>query len=183
MQLHNRSKAGVCPAQATIHVACTVRAASNVNRLLGCRYSVREVAGGALAVSGLAVLMLSDKQSGSAPAKVGLRPFLGDALVIVGASGYAVSNVLTEHVLAQADSIELLAGMGGFGFLWSLFNIAAFEAPALATTPWQARALACFVAYTVTLFGFYCGAMRLLQSNGSVVRPAYDCTACPPQHE
>ena len=103
---------------------------------------------------------------------MGQQPLLGDALVIVGATLYAASNVLTEHVLAQANSIELLAGMGGFGFLWSLGNIATFEIAALARIHWQGSVVAFLVAYTAALFGFYCGAMKLLQNAGSVVRPA-----------
>jgi solute carrier family 35, member F1/2 len=125
--------------------------------------------GAALAVAGLAVLMLSDRRR-SAGRSAGRNPLLGDGLVLIGATGYAMSNVLTEHVLERAKPTELLAGLGGFGFIWSMVNVAVFERHALAQASWGAREVGVIALYTAMLFGFYYGAMLLLQRGGSVVR-------------
>jgi drug/metabolite transporter (DMT)-like permease len=133
-----------------------------------CRYSTRQVCGSALAVSGLVVLILSD--SGAASRQEGMNPWLGDVLAMVGATCYAALNVLEEHMLAQSSQVEMLAGMGTFGALWSFCSMAIFEARVLIGVSWDWSAVQCLLAYTALSFSVYCGAIRLLQSSGSVVR-------------
>jgi drug/metabolite transporter (DMT)-like permease len=101
---------------------------------------------------------------------VGKLPILGDALTVLGATGYAGSNVMTEHILEKADTQELLAGLGGCGFVWSLLNVAGFEAPRYREVQWSLRVAIGVLAYTAALYAFYIGAMLLLRSRGSVVR-------------
>jgi solute carrier family 35, member F1/2 len=134
------------------------------------RYSGRQVGAAALAVAGLAALLLSDGRDAAAAGRTGISARLGDALVLLGSTGYAGSNVMTEDVLRRADPRELLAGLGGFGFLWSVLNVAVFEARTYGGVAWSAHVVAGMVAYTATLFCFYVGTMLLLQRRGSVVR-------------
>ena len=120
--------------------------------------------------------MLSDQHVATS-ASAGSNPLLGDTLVLVGATGYGFSNVLTEHVLERASPTELLTGLGGFGFLWSAASAAMFERHALAQVVWSARVVGALVTYTATLFSFYGGAMLLLQRSGSVVRSLFLCAS------
>jgi drug/metabolite transporter (DMT)-like permease len=133
------------------------------------RYSARQVAGAALAVSGLAALLLSDRQADNKSPRQS-SALLGDALTIAGATGYAVTNVFTEQLLREAASAELLAGLGGFGFLWSILNAAVFEAGSLGRIQWHGNIVSYMAAYAAVLFVFYAGMPFLLQRSGSVVR-------------
>lgn len=69
---------------------------------LGARYRRPHLAGAALCVLGLAFLVTADS-GGGAPAAVaaGSKPWLGDVLVVVGATVYAGCNVLQEKMLGK----------------------------------------------------------------------------------
>jgi solute carrier family 35, member F1/2 len=129
---------------------------------------MRQILSVALAILGLAVLLLFDGQAGEG--SNGVHPIAGDALVILGSTGYAISNVLSEHLLQQANSTELLTGLGGFATLFSLAATVALEAPSLQAVHWDARTVFLMVAYTLVLYGFYKGVPMLLQFCGSTVR-------------
>jgi solute carrier family 35, member F1/2 len=61
------------------------------------RYRLAHIAGAGLCISGLAVLLLSDR---SEPGS-GSNPLLGDALVLIGAALYAIGNVMQESLLGE----------------------------------------------------------------------------------
>ena len=70
--------------------------------LLGARYRRPHLAGAALCVLGLAFLVLADSGGGgAAAAAAGSKPWLGDVLVVVGATVYAGCNVLQEKMLGK----------------------------------------------------------------------------------
>jgi solute carrier family 35 protein F1/2 len=133
-----------------------------------CRYGTRQILSAALAIVGLAVLLLFDGWAEGASS--GKHPFVGDALVILGSTGYAASNVLSEQLLRETSSMELLTGLGGFATLLSLAGAIALELPGLQAVRWDARTVALMVAYTAVLYGFYKGVPMLLQLCGSTVR-------------
>nr|GEW26331.1 solute carrier family 35 member F1-like [Tanacetum cinerariifolium] len=85
---------------------------------LKTRYRFQKIAGVAICVAGLVLVIFSDvhaadrSQSGSSPIK-------GDFLVLAGATLYAVSNVSEEFFVHTADRIELMAMLGLFGAIIS----------------------------------------------------------------
>jgi hypothetical protein len=138
--------------------------------LCALRYSVRQLLSAGLAVSGIVTLLLLDDQSDGLSGPKKWRIFWGDILVITGATGYAVNNVLSEHLLTTADTNEVLAGLGCFGTLMSLINVPAFERSALAAVHWTAPVAGLLIIYCLALFFFSLGVPVLLKKNGSTVR-------------
>ncbi|EMS48931.1 hypothetical protein TRIUR3_26065 [Triticum urartu] len=87
---------------------------------LGTRYSFWQFLGAGTCVAGLALVLLSDAKTPDAqdPNKI---PLLGDALVIAGTVCYAFSNVGEEYCVKKNDRVEVVAMLGLFGVLISLF--------------------------------------------------------------
>ncbi|KAI3923562.1 hypothetical protein MKW92_014180 [Papaver armeniacum] len=75
---------------------------------IGTRYSLCQFFGAAMCVVGLCLVLLSDSAGG------GSAPLLGDALVIAGTLGYALSNVGEEFCVKKTDLMELLTMLGIF---------------------------------------------------------------------
>ena len=127
---------------------------------------MRQVLGAFLCIGGLAVLVITDKDASSN----GTRMLYGDALVIAGATGYAVANVVQEKLLVDTSSREVLGALGGFGLLFSFIQIAAFERHALANAAWDLSIMLYLLLFGVALFSFYCIVPHMLHESGSAVR-------------
>lgn len=150
---------------------------------VACRYSATQLGAAAVAFAGLAALLFLDGPS-SSPAVTGgggesgggSAVTAGNALALLGASGYAASNVLTEAVLARSPTRELLWGLGGAGAVWSAACIAAFERAALRAVQWSWPAAGLLALYSAALFAFYCGVPAVIRRSGSAVRTSF-CVA------
>eukprot|EP00892_Ulva_mutabilis_P002967 jgi/Ulvmu1/12671/UM094_0027.1 len=134
----------------------------------GQKYTVRQLASAALAVSGLAVLLLFDDRSDDGSFGRA-STLMGDALVIAGATGYAVNSVLTEHILKTGDASELLGGIGCFGIIASAVLVPIAEYQAIAHVTWSWTLIVLLAAYGAALFLFSLGMPVLLQRSGSTV--------------
>lgn len=134
-----------------------------------CRYTFRQVLACAIAISGLVVLLVLD--SNDTNKRAGSRPALGDFLVLLGASGYAVTNVYTEHLLHHVSMTELLAGLGRYGALFALVSCVAAERAALRAVEWSGGVLALLTTYSGVQCGIYVGIPLLIKLRGSAVRP------------
>ena len=105
--------------------------------LLGRAYGRRQCLAAALCVLGFGVLVAFDARGAGAAAGAARRPWLGDALTLLGASLYAASNVLQERlVVGSTPRAELLGALGLFGALWSGAQGAALEGAAALRAPW-----------------------------------------------
>ena len=78
--------------------------------LLGARYRPAHVAGALLAILGSSILVLSDSKGGVGD---GPRPLLGDGLVLIGATMYAVLNIAEERLLGEILSSAGVTGAQG----------------------------------------------------------------------
>lgn len=139
-------------------------------RQCSCRYTITQIISAGVAVSGLAVLLLfddSNEDSVSGRSSV----LVGDALVLAGATGYAINNVLTEHILKTGDAAELLCGMGCFGLAISAVLVPTTESKAISEIEWTWLILILLAVYAVALFMFSLGMPVLLHRSGSTVRP------------
>lgn len=143
------------------------------HRLLGARYSARQLFAVALSLCGLGVLVGVDFVARPNRAHYE-RPWLGDGLVLVGSALYALSNV-AEEALVRTSRAYYFARIGGYGFVFCAANCLLFEREAIATA-WsetrsapagqQAEVAGLMVGYTASLFCFYLLVGHLL-SRGS----------------
>lgn len=91
-------------------------------------------------------------------------------LVIIGATGYGVNNVLSEHILKTGDPAEFLAGLGTFGMIASCITLPVFESGELAAAPWTLEMFLLLAAYAVAMLCFSLGMPIVLHRSGSTVR-------------
>ncbi|KAK7819186.1 solute carrier family 35 member f1 [Quercus suber] len=111
---------------------------------LKTKYRFRKIIGVIVCIAGLVLVVFSDVHAGDRAG--GSNPRKGDAIVIAGATLYAVSNVSEEFLVKNADRVELMAMLGFFG---------AIALP--------------FVGFSVAMFLFYSLVPILLKINGSTM--------------
>ncbi|GAB4822483.1 hypothetical protein N2152v2_009529 [Parachlorella kessleri] len=136
--------------------------------VLGARYRSGHYAGAAVCLAGLSILVLSDRSGGSAGQGPG-RAWLGDALVLLGATLYAACNVVAEWLLGDVPVQELLAMQGAFGMLWSLMQGLPLELHTLAAAHWSPAALLPFLGFGLSMFAFYSLVPYQLQWGGAAL--------------
>ncbi|KAG2720916.1 hypothetical protein I3760_02G056500 [Carya illinoinensis] len=134
---------------------------------LKTKYRFRKIVGVLVCVAGLVVVIFSDVHAGDRAG--GSNPLKGDALVIAGATLYAISNVSEEFLVKNADRVELLAMLGLFGAIISAIQISILERSELKSINWSAGAALPFVGFAVAMFLFYSLVPILLKSNGSTM--------------
>lgn len=112
----------------------------------GARYGPRQLFAAAICVGGLAVLLVSDMMhrgsdgtaaggGGDDPARWCTSPLLGDLLVLLGSSLYALSNVCQQYLVQHTfDRTEYLAHLGMYGLLLASVQCALLERDNLAAT-------------------------------------------------
>ncbi|CAK0859624.1 unnamed protein product [Prorocentrum cordatum] len=109
--------------------------------ILRVRYGPRHVAACCVCVAGLATAVFSDVVVG----RVGPSPrgpaWIGDVLVLCGASLYGLSNVMQERLLKGGCSRpEALGMLGAWGSAISFVQAVALERGALARSNWNVPA-------------------------------------------
>ncbi|KAH9727804.1 solute carrier family 35 protein [Citrus sinensis] len=105
---------------------------------LKTKYRYKKITGVVVCVAGLVTVIFSDVHAGDRGS--GSNPRKGDALVIAGATLYAVSNVSEEFLVKKADRIELMAFLGLFGGIISAVQISILERKELQSIHWSAGA-------------------------------------------
>eukprot|EP00898_Chlorokybus_atmophyticus_P001319 jgi/Chlat1/2188/Chrsp17S02750 len=134
---------------------------------LGARYSRRHYAGVALCLGGIFGLVITDVTGGSVPG--GPRPMLGDALCLMGAVLYAISNVWQEKLLGSVSKEEILSMIGCYGGLVSLTQLSVLERGRLAAINWQPSVVFPFILFFSSLFAFYSLVPVMLLRYGSAM--------------
>jgi solute carrier family 35, member F1/2 len=116
--------------------------------LLGHRFTWRHVVGAAVCVSGIVVLVIADWiESGVAAGAA--NALLGDALVLVGATLYAISNTGVEHMVSHRPRMECMGFIGLFGSLFGGLQAFALERHRVAAIAWSGEIVALFVVFGV----------------------------------
>ena len=158
--------------------AFTVPMVMLLSRLLfNARYTPRQLLAVCICLSGLVVLVVSDallRPSNGQPHSV---PWLGDVLVLLGATLYAVSNAWQEQQVRATDGTEYLAHLGCYGVLVSGVQCALLERGALRDAAAAVRAaasdgtagelLGLEVGYIAALNAMYILATRLMSAGSS----------------
>ncbi|KAL4443860.1 hypothetical protein ABPG75_011597 [Micractinium tetrahymenae] len=122
--------------------------------LLGAAYRRAHYAGAGICIAGLMVLVTTDRGGGEAGAGAS-NPLLGDGLVLLGASLYALCNVLQEWLLADVPVAELLGTTGLFGCAWSALQGLPLELHTLWAAHWGPSTLLPFLGFALCMFCFY----------------------------
>ncbi|XP_068122989.1 solute carrier family 35 member F2-like [Hyperolius riggenbachi] len=94
--------------------------------------------------------VLSGREDGKAANKL-----IGDILVIVGASLYAVSNICQEYVVKNLTCVEFLGMLGFFGTVVSGTQLVALESVTVGRIAWNWCVGLLYAGYTSCLFGLY----------------------------
>ncbi|XP_053312438.1 solute carrier family 35 member F2 isoform X2 [Spea bombifrons] len=94
--------------------------------------------------------VLSGRESGKASDML-----IGDALVILGASLYAVSNVCEEYVVKNLTREEFLGMLGLFGTFISGIQLMVVEYNAIGDIEWDWKVGLLFAVFALCMFGLY----------------------------
>ncbi|PNT51190.1 hypothetical protein POPTR_002G230600v4 [Populus trichocarpa] len=134
---------------------------------LSTKYRFKKIAGVAVCVAGLVMVVFSDVHTGDRSG--GSNPRKGDALVIAGATLYAISNVSEEFLVKNADRVELMSLLGFFGAIISAIQISILERNEVKSIHWSAGAALPFFGFSVAMFLFYSLVPILLKISGSTM--------------
>ncbi|KAB5527618.1 hypothetical protein DKX38_021465 [Salix brachista] len=138
---------------------------------LSTKYRFKKIAGVVVCVSGLVMVVFSDVHAGDRSG--GSSPHKGDALVIAGATLYAISNVSEEFLVKNADRVELMSLLGFFGAIISAIQIdnyrSIMEHNEVKSIQWSAGAALPFFGFAVAMFLFYSLVPILLKISGSTM--------------
>ncbi|KAF9688299.1 hypothetical protein SADUNF_Sadunf02G0183100 [Salix dunnii] len=138
---------------------------------LSTKYRFKKIAGVVVCVAGLVMVVFSDVHSGDRSG--GSNPRKGDALVIAGATLYAISNVSEEFLVKNADRVELMSLLGFFGAIISAIQIDIYrsilERNEVKSIHWSAGAALPFFGFAVAMFLFYSFVPILLKISGSTM--------------
>ncbi|KAJ0093209.1 hypothetical protein Patl1_26265 [Pistacia atlantica] len=134
---------------------------------LKTKYRFKKITGVVVCVAGLVLVVFSDVHAGDRTD--GSNPRLGDALVIAGATLYAISNVSEEYLVKNADRIELMSFLGIFGAIISAIQISILERNELKSIHWTAGASLPFFGFALAMFLFYSFVPILLKISGSTM--------------
>jgi len=127
-------------------------------------YSYRNMGGVLLCIFGLCIVVIIDVVRSSGDESRGSNPALGDALVIMAATCYGISNVAQEVMVKQHDRVEYLFLLGSFGFFFGTIEVAIMEHKALADIPsWPTEAWLYIAGYVICLFGMYSSISKFLE--------------------
>lgn len=135
--------------------------------ILKVRYNLGQFSGIIICTCGVIFLFLSDVQ----PLKNldANGTIKGDILVLLASLLYAISNIMEEVLSRACDFIELMALLGVFGSILSVFQLSVLEIHELRTIKWTAYAIAPFLGFAVSLFAFYTLVPIFLKINGSTM--------------
>ncbi|XP_004296721.1 PREDICTED: solute carrier family 35 member F1-like [Fragaria vesca subsp. vesca] len=134
---------------------------------LNTKYRCKKITGVVACIAGLVIAIFSDVHAGDRSG--GSNPLKGDALVIAGATLYAVTNVSEEFLVKNADRVELMSLLGFFGAIISAIQISVIERNELKSIKWSSGAAFPFVGFSLAMFLFYSLVPILLKINGSTM--------------
>ncbi|KAM9022156.1 solute carrier family 35 member F2 [Ara ararauna] len=80
---------------------------------------------------------------------------IGDVLVLLGASLYAISNVSEEYIVKNLSRVEFLGMVGLFGTVISGLQLAIVEHREIMRIQWNWKIALLFTAFALCMFGLY----------------------------
>ncbi|NWW78518.1 S35F2 protein, partial [Climacteris rufus] len=122
--------------------------------ILRARYRLIHFLAVAVCLLGVGTMVGADILSGRQEGE-GSGVVIGDVLVLLGASLYAISNVGEEYIVKKLSRVEFLGMVGLFGTIISGLQIAILEHRDLMRIQWNWRIALLFTAFAVCMFGLY----------------------------
>ncbi|NWW35185.1 S35F2 protein, partial [Panurus biarmicus] len=122
--------------------------------LLGARYRLIHFLAVAICLLGVGTMVGADILAGR-PDGEGSDVVIGDVLVLLGASLYAISNVGEEYIVKNLSRVEFLGMVGLFGTIISGLQLAIVEHKELMRIQWNWKVALLFAAFALCMFGLY----------------------------
>lgn len=132
--------------------------------LLRCRYTPRHLAGAAVCLVGLAVIVSTD----STDDEHADDPLRGDLLCLGGALLYAASNVLQEYLVKQ-DRDAFRGALGGYGMLIAGAQCLLVDLPHMHPEAFTTETVLAMVGFVVCLFLMYVNTSAFLTSSDATL--------------
>ncbi|XP_042316157.1 solute carrier family 35 member F2 [Sceloporus undulatus] len=122
--------------------------------ILRARYKLIHFIAVAVCLLGVGTMVGADILAGR-PDGEGSDVVIGDVLVLLGASLYAISNVSEEYIVKNLSRVEFLGMVGLFGTIISGLQLAIVEHKDIASIQWNWKIVLLFLAFALCMFGLY----------------------------
>ncbi|NWT92868.1 S35F2 protein, partial [Urocynchramus pylzowi] len=122
--------------------------------ILRARYKLIHFVAVAICLLGVATMVGADILSGRQEGE-GSDVVIGDVLVLLAASLYAISNVGEEYIVKSLSRVEFLGMVGLFGTIISGLQLAIVEHKEIMKIQWNWKIALLFTAFALCMFGLY----------------------------
>ncbi|NXI08542.1 S35F2 protein, partial [Irena cyanogastra] len=122
--------------------------------ILRARYRLIHFIAVAICLLGVGTMVGADILSGRQEGE-GSDVVIGDVLVLLAASLYAISNVGEEYIVKNLSRMEFLGMVGLFGTFISGLQLAAVEHKEIMKIQWNWKIALLFTAFALCMFGLY----------------------------
>ncbi|GAA5926954.1 uncharacterized protein JCM15063_000416 [Sporobolomyces koalae] len=133
--------------------------------LVKARYHWTQVLGVLICIGGLGLLVASDFITDKDyPASARVK---GDIFMLIGATGYGLSNALEEFFVRQRPLYEIVGQMGFWGTLINGIQGAGLEHHLFHTVTWNGTTIGCLIGYVCAMLFLYTLAPILFRLSSS----------------
>ncbi|XP_025890836.1 solute carrier family 35 member F2 isoform X1 [Nothoprocta perdicaria] len=122
--------------------------------ILRARYKLIHFIAVAVCLLGVGTMVGADILAGRQDTE-GSDVVIGDVLVLLGASLYAISNVSEEYIVKNLSRVEFLGMVGLFGTIISGLQLAILEHKDIMKIQWNWKVALLFAAFALCMFGLY----------------------------
>ncbi|TRZ24800.1 hypothetical protein HGM15179_002298 [Zosterops borbonicus] len=122
--------------------------------ILRARYRLIHFVAVAICLLGVGAMVGADILSGRNEGE-GSDVVIGDVLVLLGASLYAISNVSEEYIVKNLSRVEFLGMVGLFGTIISGLQLAIVEHRELMRVQWNWEVALLFTVFALCMFALY----------------------------
>ncbi|NWV07200.1 S35F2 protein, partial [Ptilonorhynchus violaceus] len=122
--------------------------------ILQARYRLIHFLAVAICLLGVGAMVGADILAGRQDSE-GSGVVIGDVLVLLGASLYAISNVSEEYIVKNLSRVEFLGMVGLFGTIISGLQLAIVEHRELMRIQWNWTVALLFTIFALCMFGLY----------------------------
>ncbi|RMC07336.1 hypothetical protein DUI87_16795 [Hirundo rustica rustica] len=122
--------------------------------ILQARYRLIHFVAVAICLLGVGTMVGADILAGR-PEGEGSDVVIGDVLVLLGSSLYAISNVSEEYIVKNLSRVEFLGMVGLFGTIISGLQLAILEHREIMTIQWNWHVALLFTAFALCMFALY----------------------------
>uniref|UniRef100_A0ACB8FGG1 Uncharacterized protein n=1 Tax=Sphaerodactylus townsendi TaxID=933632 RepID=A0ACB8FGG1_9SAUR len=122
--------------------------------ILRARYKLIHFIAVAVCLLGVGTMVGADILAGRQEGE-GSNVVIGDVLVLLGASLYAISNVSEEYIVKNLSRVEFLGMVGLFGTIISALQLGIVEHKDIANIQWNWKIVLLFLAFALCMFGLY----------------------------